>query len=457
MGLEPLARRVLNRPGDTPAGMAADALAFITSTVSGCMDPDPAIAVAELGGLEGIAPLVPQLLSYGETKTAEQLISLMAEMVCNGRPALRTMSPPAEAELLTALLAGVGRVPHAREALLRRMVSVTTNLSCSEPKKCADNSSMLASARRCCRIAPTGYIDLLEHCISVLIHYVSRHLPHIGRARFTTIESLIDFGQTDLATALFDARISWRIARRELPEAAICAYRLGRWQQGDVAMRRVEQHRPRLDNLDTSFASRYLRANRYRVGAFFDRLAPELPLHVASDDGRAEVVLERIAPRAKVLEVGCGKARFLKAVRERRPDVSCTGIDLSRTLLADAPAAVRRAAGTLESIPCQSDTFDTVFSVEAIEHSSNWRGSVAELIRVTRPGGWVLIIDKPRSAWGTLPCPAWERWPAKDELVGLMRQGCDEVDSVDVAYDGRRADGLIAAWRGRKRSETMAA
>jgi malonyl-CoA O-methyltransferase len=149
--------------------------------------------------------------------------------------------------------------------------------------------------------------------------------------------------------------------------------------------------------------------------------------------------------------VGCGKARFLKAVQERRPDVTCTGVDLSPTLLASAPAAVHTAAGALESIPCRTNAFDTVFSVEAIEHSSNWRASVRELIRVTRPGGWLLIIDKPKSAWGKLPCPAWERWPSSGELAGLMQEGCDDVDAVNVPYDGRPADGLITAWRGRKR------
>jgi SAM-dependent methyltransferase len=449
MGLEPLARRVLGKPATPPVGHTAEALAFIASSVTA--STGPTLNAPELGGIDGVAPLVPQLLSHGETETAEQLISVLVEHVCEDTPPARPATPQGEAALLTALLAGIGRVPRARDALLRRLSAVATMLH-RDATGYADHPCVLVAARRCGNVVSEGYLELIDQRITALVRRVSSRLQPLRRARFAIIEGFIDAMHHDLAGALFDARMKWPVAIRELPDAATCAYRLGRWEEGDRALERLEQQQaPGLDNLDTTFAARYLRANRYRVGAFFDRIAPELPSHVPPDDGRAEVVLERVSPGARVLEVGCGKARFLKAVQERRPDVTCTGVDLSPTLLASAPAAVHTAAGALESIPCRTNAFDTVFSVEAIEHSSNWRASVRELIRVTRPGGWLLIIDKPKSAWGKLPCPAWERWPSSGELAGLMQEGCDDVDAVNVPYDGRPADGLITAWRGRKR------
>ncbi len=449
MRLEPLARRVLRRPATSPVAHTAEALALISSSLAAGSLSD--IDANDLGGIDGVAPLVAPLLSHGETDTAEQLISVLVDEVCEDVPP-RPATPQGEAALLTALLAGIGRVPRARDALVRRLSAIAATLRRGDGRGYAEHPCVLAAARRCGTVVAGGYIDLFDRRISALVRRVSNRLRWHRPARFAIIEALIDVMEYELAGALFDGRMKWPVSRCELPDAATCAYRLGRWQEGDRALERLERRgAPRLDSLDITFAARYLRANRYRVGAFFERIAPELPSHVPADDGRAEVMLERVAPGARVLEVGCGKGRFLKALRERRPDVTCTGVDLSPTLLASAPAAVRTAAGALESIPCRTNAFDTVFSVEAIEHSSNWRAAARELIRVTRPGGWLLIIDKPLSAWGKLPCPAWERWPSNRELAGLMQEGCDDVDAVNVPYDGRRADGLITAWRGRKR------
>jgi hypothetical protein len=51
-----------------------------------------------------------------------------------------------------------------------------------------------------------------------------------------------------------------------------------------------------------------------------------------------------------------------------------------------------------------------------------------------------------------LHCEPWERWPAVDELADILRQECDEVRAVPVAYDEFPADGRIIAWCGRKRA-----
>jgi ubiquinone/menaquinone biosynthesis C-methylase UbiE len=107
----------------------------------------------------------------------------------------------------------------------------------------------------------------------------------------------------------------------------------------------------------------------------------------------------------------------------------------------------------LEAIPCPDDSFDVVFSVEAIEHSCNRESSVAEMTRVARAGGWVVIIDKQQAHWGRLSCPPWETWPETLEMSRLLSRGCDEVTSHPVGYDDRpAADGLMVVWRGRKRS-----
>src|SRR4051812_31155555 len=75
MGLEPLARRVFRRPIISPVAHTAEALARISSSLGAAPLSD--IHANDLGGIDGVAPLVAPLLSHGEIDTAEQLISVL--------------------------------------------------------------------------------------------------------------------------------------------------------------------------------------------------------------------------------------------------------------------------------------------------------------------------------------------------------------------------------------------
>jgi SAM-dependent methyltransferase len=69
---------------------------------------------------------------------------------------------------------------------------------------------------------------------------------------------------------------------------------------------------------------------------------------------------------------------------------------------ARAAQARQRATGVVqavgEGLPFRSNTFDLVFSNEVIEHVSDDRQSVREMVRVTRPGGHVLAFC-PNRLW----------------------------------------------------------
>jgi ubiquinone/menaquinone biosynthesis C-methylase UbiE len=213
------------------------------------------------------------------------------------------------------------------------------------------------------------------------------------------------------------------------------------------------------DDVEISWAAKfYLDAHLLRVESFFKRHAESLPSDVAASDGRARAVLDHVQTGDKVLEVGCGKGRFLKAIRVCRSGVDCTGVDPSEALCLHLPKEVSRIAGTLERIPLPDESYDVVFSVEAIEHCQNRERAVAEMVRVCKPGGWVIIIDKQNTHAGRLKCPPWERWPGMEELKQFLHRGCDDVSAAPVAYNGTPAsDGLMVAWKGRKRSRLTGA
>lgn len=189
-----------------------------------------------------------------------------------------------------------------------------------------------------------------------------------------------------------------------------------------------------------------------RVASFFERNAHLFPATISENDGRARAILSTVKANDRVIEIGCGKGRFLKVVQDTYPETHCIGVDLSPSLLASVPSEIRTVRGLLESIPFPDDSFDIAFSVEAIEHSFNPEAAIAEMIRVARPGGLIAIIDKQQAHWGRLTCPSWEKWPDISYLSRLLHKRCDNVSAEPVGYDGKPAsDGLMVMWRGQKR------
>ena len=441
VGLEPFARRLLNRPKPLQVARPSEALTAIQSFVRGA-----AIDV------EAASCLAPVLARYGEPETADWLIRLVAKSVLFPGPAgLDHVGTTQKALMIAALHGGVGSVPEAREALTILVRQIGDDMRSRAPGGRRQHGELAALGALA---LANAFLD--AECSAMVARRretVVRALGERSSLAFASlipadIRALVDLGHRDLATRALIARRF--VSTPDLPEVAWCAYKAGEWTRADRWLARFETSAQRSFERPES-AGYYLRANLCRVNRFFDSIADELPSQVSASDGRARAVLARVRPGNRVLEVGCGKARFLDVVRRVVEDVDCTGIDLSPTLLKRAPKAINTAAGTLESVPCRSDHFDVVFSVEAIEHSANWPAAVRELARVTRPGGWLIIIDKPGSAWGWLPCPPWERWPTTEELSAILREACDDVEAAPVAYDEFPADGRIMVWRGRKK------
>jgi ubiquinone/menaquinone biosynthesis C-methylase UbiE len=106
---------------------------------------------------------------------------------------------------------------------------------------------------------------------------------------------------------------------------------------------------------------------------------------------------------ARALEVGCGTGvvlRDLATLAGRRGEV--WGVDRSRFLLSRARALCAGAPGApirfrhadAERLPFPSDRFDVALAVTVILHVAAPGRAVAELVRVTRPGGRVALQDQ---------------------------------------------------------------
>jgi ubiquinone/menaquinone biosynthesis C-methylase UbiE len=149
----------------------------------------------------------------------------------------------------------------------------------------------------------------------------------------------------------------------------------------------------------------------------------------------------------RVLDVGCGKGRFARVLAERYPRASIVGFDLAEAMLRHVPADVSACAGSMTALPFRTGTFDCVYATESLEHAVEIDVAVAEMCRVAKTGGRMVIIDKNAHQWGRLKTPEWEKWFGRRELEELLARDCAKVASRPISYwEDVAPDGLFLAW-----------
>jgi arsenite methyltransferase len=125
------------------------------------------------------------------------------------------------------------------------------------------------------------------------------------------------------------------------------------------------------------------------------------------------------APGEDVLDVGCGPgfycAELVAAVGKAG---AVTGVDSSPAMLVLAAQRcaghenVELLEGAAVALPLADESFDAALSVQVIEYVAEPERALAELHRVLRPGGRVLVWD---IDWGTLSLHSED--PARSERV----------------------------------------
>lgn len=98
----------------------------------------------------------------------------------------------------------------------------------------------------------------------------------------------------------------------------------------------------------------------------------------------------------RVLDVGAGTGAFAFAVAPQVREVVAVEQDEEQVerLRADAPPNVAAVAGDGEHLQLESFSFDVAASVRTLHHTPRPELLVAELVRVTKPGGTIFVADQ---------------------------------------------------------------
>ena len=128
----------------------------------------------------------------------------------------------------------------------------------------------------------------------------------------------------------------------------------------------------------------------------------------------AAYLLPHLNAGMDLLDVGCGPATITADLADRVTPGRVVGLDAAsgaleaaRATLAerDLPARVELTDGDVMSLPFDDGTFDVAHAHQVLQHLSDPVGALAEMRRVTRPGGIVAVRDAVYSAMTWYPEP----------------------------------------------------
>lgn len=140
-------------------------------------------------------------------------------------------------------------------------------------------------------------------------------------------------------------------------------------------------------------------------------------------------------PGDRIVEVGCGSGAVIRWLAHHTDATNpLTGVDVNDYLLREAASLtqqhglsdrIRFQSGDAEKLPLESHSFDVTLSFTVMEEVDA-RQMMAELIRVTRPGGRVGVVVR------ATDMPAWLNLDLPDDL----RKAVDAVPGAGAEEHG---------------------
>jgi SAM-dependent methyltransferase len=126
--------------------------------------------------------------------------------------------------------------------------------------------------------------------------------------------------------------------------------------------------------------------------------------------------LVTLLPEGRVLDAGCGYGRWFSLVAPAR---SVVGIDVSPLLAKRARTnaqGIPVTLGDVRRLPFADAEFEAAYTIKVLQFlpPGDRQAAIAELFRVVRPGGTVVLYEKTRGADGCRP----DEWISFGRLAG---------------------------------------
>jgi len=154
----------------------------------------------------------------------------------------------------------------------------------------------------------------------------------------------------------------------------------------------------------------------------------------SGQERRLNMMREWVDLHGRILDNGCGLGTFLDNLAPYSDQRFGLEIERERAVKA-LPTATGIAQAAGERLPFTDSTFDLVFSNEVIEHVADDALYAAEMVRVTKPGGRILLFCpnrwypveqhgiywRGRYKFGNIPLVNYLPDPARNKLAPHVR------------------------------------
>ena len=167
----------------------------------------------------------------------------------------------------------------------------------------------------------------------------------------------------------------------------------------------------------------------------------------------AAYLLAHLRAGMDLLDVGCGPASITADLAERVAPGRVVGLDAAAGALEAARATlserglseqVELTCGDIMALPFEDASFDVVHAHQVLQHLADPVGALAEMRRVTRPGGIVAVRDAVYSAMTWFPEPAgMEQW--RSVYMSTARANGGEPDAGSRLLSWAREAGFTDA------------
>jgi SAM-dependent methyltransferase len=204
-------------------------------------------------------------------------------------------------------------------------------------------------------------------------------------------------------------------------------------------------------------------AAEYSTGSVVERGSPEffaevdrqfyewnMPLHGVRPFDRI-FPYDKYGPNDRVLEVGCGMGTMamnwaFSGVQVTAVDLNLTAVEQTTRRLELAGVAAEVQQADARTLPFDDSTFSYAYSWGVLHHSPDIETSLAELMRVVRPGGEFGVMVYHRRSF--------LHWYMTEYVEGFLHYERRFLDSLELASrygDAAREEGNPHTWPMTKR------